>query len=111
MQSFGGFLGTLFQEERNSPLLLLTSWDHRDALSRIVAVQVASAKVLLRRGRPPQPDAALLAEIRAIITELPTYGYRRAHALLPLQREATAPLAGIAYLPHEPAQWRHPDLP
>ena len=34
------------------------------------------------RGRPPRPDADLLADIRAIVTDLPTYGYRRAHALL-----------------------------
>ena len=33
-----------------------------------------------RRGRRPEPDAALLAEIKAIIAELPTYGYRRVHA-------------------------------
>ena len=52
-----------------------------------LAVQGASAKVLRRRGRPPQPDAALLAEIKAIIAELPTYGYRRVHALLRRQRE------------------------
>ncbi|MGC0055728.1 IS3 family transposase (plasmid) [Brucella pituitosa] len=35
-----------------------------------------------RRGRPPLPDAELVAEIEAIITGLPTYGYRRVHAVL-----------------------------
>jgi putative transposase len=35
-----------------------------------------------RRGRPPLPDVELLAAIRALIAELPTYGYRRVHALL-----------------------------
>ena len=28
-------------------------------------------------GRPPQPDADLVAEIKGIIAGLPTYGYRR----------------------------------
>ncbi len=61
-----------------------------------LAVQVASAKVLRRRGRPPLPDAALLAEIKAIIAELPTYGYRRVHALLRRQREQTdAPAVNV----------------
>jgi putative transposase len=30
-----------------------------------------------RRGRRPQPDAELLAEIKEIIAGMPTYGYRR----------------------------------
>ena len=33
-------------------------------------------------GRPPQPDEALVAEITAVIADLPTYGYRRVHAIL-----------------------------
>ena len=37
---------------------------------------------LRRRGRPPLPDAALLAAIQTLIADLPTYGYRRVHALL-----------------------------
>ena len=61
-----------------------------------LAVQVASAKVMRRCGRPPQPEAALLAEIKAIIAELPTYGYRRVHALLRRQREQTgAPAVNV----------------
>ena len=40
-----------------------------------------------RRGRPPLPDAEPVAEIRALILELPTYGYRRVHALLRRQAE------------------------
>ena len=39
-----------------------------------------------RRGRPPLPDAELVADIRRLIADLPTYGYRRVHALL--RREA-----------------------
>lgn len=41
-----------------------------------------------RRGRPPLPDAELVAEIRSLIAELPTYGYRRVHALLRRAAEA-----------------------
>ena len=33
-----------------------------------------------RVGRPPAPADALLAEIKAIIADLPTYGYRRVHS-------------------------------
>jgi putative transposase len=35
-----------------------------------------------RRGRPPLPDAELVSDIRMAIADLPTYGYRRVHALL-----------------------------
>jgi putative transposase len=52
-----------------------------------LAVQAEAARTPQRRGRRPQPDAELLAEIRAIIADLPTYGYRRVHALLRRQRE------------------------
>jgi putative transposase len=40
-----------------------------------------------RRGRPPLPDAELLAAIQELIADLPTYGYRRVHALLRRQAE------------------------
>jgi putative transposase len=40
-----------------------------------------------RRGRQPQPEAELLAEIREIIAALPTYGDRRIHALMRRRRE------------------------
>lgn len=40
-----------------------------------------------RRGRPPAPEDELLARIKAIIAALPTYGYRRVHALLRRQAE------------------------
>ena len=42
-----------------------------------------------RRGRPPLPDAELVADIRALVAELPTYGYHRVHALLRRQAEET----------------------
>ena len=41
-----------------------------------------------RIGRPPLPDDELLREIMAVIAELPTYGYRRVHAIL--KRQALA---------------------
>jgi putative transposase len=40
-----------------------------------------------RRGRPPLPDVKLLAALQALIADLPTYGYRRVHALLRRQAE------------------------
>lgn len=39
------------------------------------------------RGRPPAPDAELVAAIQALVADLPTYGYRRVHALLRRQAE------------------------
>jgi len=41
------------------------------------------------RGRPPLPGAELVADIRALVAELPTYGYRRVHALLRRQAQET----------------------
>ena len=41
-----------------------------------------------RIGRPPLPDEELAAQIKAAIAELPTYGYRRVHAIL--KRQALA---------------------
>jgi putative transposase len=41
-----------------------------------------------RTGRTPPDDGQLLADIRAQITELPSYGYRRACALVNRQRAA-----------------------
>ena len=41
-----------------------------------------------RIGRPPLPDDKLVAEIKAVITGLSTYGYRRVHAIL--KRQALA---------------------
>lgn len=42
-----------------------------------------------QRGRPPLPDGELVADIRALVADLPTYGYRRVHALLRRQAEST----------------------
>ena len=46
-----------------------------------LAVRLSPA-VPKRRGRPPQPDDGLLARIKAVIADMPTYGYRRVHAIL-----------------------------
>ena len=54
-----------------------------------------------RRGRPPQPDAELVVQIKAVIAELPTYGYRRVHAIL--RRQAKAKDAGA---PNHKRVWR-----
>lgn len=54
------------------------------ARSNVVA-QASRAKVPSspsRRGRPPAPERDLLARIKTVIGELPTYGYRRVHAVL-----------------------------
>ena len=45
------------------------------------------------RGRPPAPDGELLAAIRMLVADLPTYGYRRVHALLRRQAEQEGPPA------------------
>ena len=34
------------------------------------------------RGRPPLPDRELVDNITAVIADMPTYGYRRVHAIL-----------------------------
>ena len=41
------------------------------------------------KKRRPLPDGKLVAEIKAVIAELPTYGYRRVHAILKRQALAT----------------------
>ena len=52
-----------------------------------LAIQAAPSRPQQRRGRRPLPDAVLLSEIKDIIAGLPTYGYRRVHALLRRRRE------------------------
>jgi HTH-like domain len=42
----------------------------------------ARAPVAKPLGRPPQPVADLVEEIKAVIGEMPTYGYRRVWAVL-----------------------------
>jgi putative transposase len=52
---------------------------------RNLVVQAATAP-RRRRGRPPQPEVELLAEIKQVIVGQPTYGYRRVHALIRSKR-------------------------
>ncbi|MBV8526318.1 MAG: IS3 family transposase, partial [Acetobacteraceae bacterium] len=47
-----------------------------------LAEQAAAIPGEKRRGRKPQPESELLAEIQEIIAAMPTYGYRRVHALI-----------------------------
>ena len=55
-----------------------------------------SAAAPARRGRPPQPEDELLAEIRQLIADQPTYGYRRVHALLRrARREGGGPAVNV----------------
>jgi len=52
---------------------------------RVSRAHLSSSKRRLparRRGRPPLPDEDLVMRIRALIADMPTYGYRRVHALL-----------------------------
>ena len=47
-----------------------------------LAVQLAANATRQRRGRRPQPEGDLLAEIKETMAAQPTYGYRRIHALI-----------------------------
>jgi putative transposase len=57
-------------------------------VSRSNLIERMRERAKKRIGRPPLPDDKLVAEIKAIIAELPTYGYRRVHAIL--KRQALA---------------------
>ena len=53
------------------------------ARSNVVAQATRSMPAVLpRRGRPPRPEADLVAQIGEVIAEPPTCGYRRVHAIL-----------------------------
>ena len=55
-----------------------------------LAERASPRRTRQRRGRRPQPEAELVAEIKALIASQPTYGYRRIHALLRRQRREGA---------------------
>jgi hypothetical protein len=42
-----------------------------------LAVQANNAEPARRRGRPAKPETEVLAEIKQMIADQPTYGYRR----------------------------------
>jgi putative transposase len=58
-----------------------------------LVVQAAASTLRQRRGRRPQPEDELLAEIKDTIAGQPTYGYRRIHALLRRQRREQGAVA------------------
>ncbi len=53
-----------------------------------LAKQLTKPKTGKSQGRPAQPDTELVTAIRSVIATLPTYGYRRVHAILKLQAVA-----------------------
>jgi putative transposase len=67
------------------------AYDNMGAVARTLGVARSSLEPkpapARRRGRPPAPEDELLARITAVIAALPTYGYRRVHALLRRQAE------------------------
>jgi putative transposase len=52
------------------------------ARSNLTARAAGAAKQQKRRGRPVLPEGDLLDEIKAVIAEMPTYGYRRVHEMI-----------------------------
>ena len=80
----------LMQPKKTAVALALAR-SRRHAMKTIAdALRVARSNLAVQaiaaprqgRGRRPQPDAELLAEIKGIIAGQPTYGYRRVHALI-----------------------------
>ncbi len=57
-------------------------------VSRSNLIDGLQDRLKTRIGRPPLPDDELVATIKVVIAELPTYGYRRVHAIL--KRQALA---------------------
>jgi transposase-like protein len=49
-----------------------------------LAMQAASGRTRKRRGRRPQPEAALVTEIKTLIGGQPTYGYTAAFMRAPM---------------------------
>jgi putative transposase len=54
-------------------------------VSRSNLVEQSKERPCKPQGRPPQPDAELAVAIKAILAEMPSYGYRRVHAILKRQ--------------------------
>ena len=57
-------------------------------VSRSNLIERLQGRPKKRLGRTPLPDDELVADIKAVIAGLPTYGYRRVHAIL--KRQALA---------------------
>jgi putative transposase len=58
------------------------------ARSNLAVRAACSPMQLKRRGRKALAEDEVLAEIQAVIAEMPSYGYRRVHAILARMREA-----------------------
>jgi putative transposase len=69
------------------PIAVLSQQKVRD-LQRLLGMARSNLAKQLKpaiprcRCRPPQPDTDLLARIKAVTADMPTYGYRRVHAIL-----------------------------
>jgi S-adenosylmethionine:diacylglycerol 3-amino-3-carboxypropyl transferase len=59
--------------------------DRRVGVFRSNLIERLRERPRTRIGRQPLPDDALVAEIEAVIAELPTCGYRGAHVILKRQ--------------------------
>jgi putative transposase len=57
-------------------------------VSRSNLAERLQARPQRRIGRPPLPENELVEQIKALIGELSTYGYRRVHAILKRQARA-----------------------
>ena len=57
-------------------------------VARSNVAERAAGRSPKRRGRPPLPDAELLERIKAVIADMPSYGYARVWAVL--RRDAIA---------------------
>ena len=68
-------------------------------VSRSSLIERMRERAKKRIGRPPLPDDKLVAEIKVVIAELPTYGYRRVHAILKRQALAAEAVQSQAGLP------------
>ena len=81
-------------------------------VSRSNLIERMRERAKKRIGRPPLPHDKLVAEIKAVIAELPTYGYRRVHATRPSppSRSYPARLQRTRSIIPETRQFRH-DVP
>jgi putative transposase len=57
-------------------------------VARSNVAERAAGRIPKRRGRPPLPEDGLLADIKAVIADMPSYGYGRVWAVL--RRQAIA---------------------
>jgi putative transposase len=94
-----------FQEARRFPIKAVCE---TIGVARSNIAERSKSRDRGRIGRPPEPDEGLVAGIEEIIKTLPTYGYRRVHAVLRRQARARVgnaraqPQAG---LPGHEASW------